>query len=151
MGESDAIMSLIDTAVAVVLLLGVAIAWVFIRNFFSFGDIGGDVYKRNMKEFQRLLAQHFAGYDVSVVSKTCWHEFTLSQHGQAVAVLFWTEFNGHKNPVWWEARRAVEASSAKFVNFYEHMPNRPEYVLNRLAQHGVTPSVSAPTTPPPLA
>lgn len=144
-------MDIVDMAVVGVSVLGAIILLVFMRNLFSFGDIGGDVYKRNMKEFQRLLAQHFAGYDVSVVPKTCWHEFRLSRHGQAVAVLFWTESGGHKNPAWWEARRAVEASSAKFVNFYEHMPNRPEYVLNRLAQHGVTPSVSAPTTPPPLA
>lgn len=145
-------MSMIDMAVVGGLVLGGIILLVFMRNLFSFGDTGSGVYKRNMKDFRRLLDQHFAGYDVSVVPKTCWHEFRLSQHGQAVAVLFWTEFNGHKNPAWWEARRAVEASSAKFVNFYEHMPNRPEYVLSRLAEYGVTPSASsAPTTPPPLA
>jgi hypothetical protein len=89
--------------------------------------------------FAGVLQQEFPGYeirqDVPVAELGGTgkpYDFGIYLAGQPRAVVMLTEHNRDNNAAYRNAKAAAAARGVPFLNFYLHMPNERDYVVNRV-------------------
>jgi len=89
--------------------------------------------------FRDIIHEHFGNYivreDVAVSElggEGKPYDFALINHGECCGVVMLVAHNRDNNRAYKGARAAAEANGVPFINFYTHMTNEYEYVVNRI-------------------
>ena len=89
--------------------------------------------------FRAIIQEHFSNYiireDVPVselggTGKP--YDFALINHGECCGVVMLVAHNRDNNRAYNGAKAAAKASGVPFINFYTHMPNEYNFVINRI-------------------
>lgn len=93
------------------------------------------------REMMNLLADHFPEYDLRMeVSPSIFnadpmsrsYSYGLYRNGSPKMMIMVTEHNRDNNRAYRYAKQACENAGVPFLNFFTHMPNEKEYVINRI-------------------
>ena len=89
--------------------------------------------------FKEILTSEFADYELrEKVSPSELggdgrpYDFVLVKGGKIVAVIPLAEHNRTSNSAWKNARTAAESAKVPFINFHLHMPNKRDFVIDRI-------------------
>lgn len=99
-------------------------------------DDGDDDYK-DKAYFAQLLAREFpqyqiAGSDAIAPGLAKPLDFVLLQEGRPVAAITLTERGRYRNQAFRTTKAVCQERGVPFINFFDHMPNRPNYIINRI-------------------
>ena len=89
--------------------------------------------------FRAIINENFSNYtireDVPVAElggDGRAYDFALVSGGQCCGVIMLVEHNRDNNRAYKGAREAAQAAGVPFINFYTHMPNERDFVINRI-------------------
>jgi hypothetical protein len=99
-----------------------------------------DNQPKNCDYFVNLIGQNFPQFTIQTreypapfarpTSQP--YDLTLYQDGRAVAAIILTKGNRYRSQAFKDAKADSEAAGVPFMNFFLRLPNRPDYVVDRI-------------------
>jgi len=98
-----------------------------------------NIERHDKAYFKTILEEEFAQYAIKenvpvseIEGEGRSYDFGLYRNGQLIAVVVLVEHNRDNNKAYKDSKMFAQKAGIPFINFYMHMPNKPEFVKYRI-------------------